>query len=136
MGARNEKEFERLKQLAKGVNDQFTPMKLTTRSPKTLPRIKPMSRPTSKNEHKVLSPMSTPKKKNVIVLKESIETKKELQLEPKLESKQEGKDQVTNDIEECELDEDDLYDSKQDVLTLHINVKSMRIIVHFLASKE
>lgn len=114
--ARNEKEFERLKQLAKGVNDQFTPMKSTTRSPKTLPRIKPMSRPTSKDEHKVLSPMSTPKKENVNVLKESTETKKELKLEPKLESKQERKDQVTNEIEECELDEEDLQDWKQDVV--------------------
>merc|ERR1712156_966897 len=45
--ARNEKEYERVKEMAKAAI--ITPIKSTVRSPKSLPKVKPMSGPT-KNE--------------------------------------------------------------------------------------
>merc|ERR1712156_370766 len=123
--ARNEKEYERVKEMAKAAT--ITPIKSTVRSPKSLPKVKPMSRPTKNESYTRTSTIDDVKS----VLEESMFVlDSEPNFDPKVEgnkkSKTEAKKEKVGQLLDAneamngsELDEDDLEDWQQDEIIEH-----------------
>jgi len=108
--ARNEKEFENMKKLLINTQKEVTPVKSVARSPKSFPRVKPMTRPVKQECSNVSSPTLKQENKDVIKVLTS-DPKLEQKLGPKIEAKIESELILKNNsIGDSELDEEDLED--------------------------